>query len=75
MGKRATTLPAVTLLLQSLSPDTDKVVKRLVAVNGEGNITTDIGTRAEQPGRVAAWAIDFNRLLADRSGIAVFTVS
>lgn len=50
---------------------------RLSTANSVNNITNngDDNEQEDDIGRIAGWAVNFNKLLNDHGGLAVFTVS
>jgi hypothetical protein len=54
--------------------DTDSFSNQLSASNRVNNIINHV-QEEEKDGRVAGWAVSFDKLLQDISGLCVFTVS
>ena len=48
---------------------------KLVGANSVNSIITSHNAVQEESGRVAGWAVGFQRLLADPAGLTIFTVS
>ena len=57
--------------------DQEPVQQRLSSANSVNSIVSQVAKTIEQEeeGRVAAWAVNFDKLLRDQIGITVFTVS
>lgn len=64
-------------ILQSLVTLEQESNHRLSTASSVNNITNngDNDEREDDIGRIAGWAVNFNKLLKDQGGLAVFTVS